>query len=73
MTKTRGPLRKIAVGAETEPETLMTYLSQRHRTRTTLVASATGDILEVEDVWGRPCERYRLLKLSSGVCWQRVA
>jgi len=51
----------------------MTYLSQRHRTRTTLVASATGDILEVEDVWGRPCERYRLLKLSSGVCWQRVA
>ena len=73
MAETHLPLRTIAVGADTEPEALAAYLDKRHRTRTALVTTADGDILVVEDVWGRPCERYRLLKLSGAVRWRRVA
>jgi hypothetical protein len=65
--------RVIAVGSEMEPEALAAYLDKRHKRRTTLVPAADGDILVVKDVWGRPCERYRLLKLSGAVRWQRVA
>lgn len=65
--------RVIAVGSETEPEVLAAYLDKRHKTRTALVPAADGDILVVKDVWGRPRERYKLLKLSGAVRWQRVA
>ncbi len=73
MAEVDAPPRVITVGAEIEPEVLVAYLGKRRETRTALVSHAHGDILVVKDVWGRPFEKYRLVKLGVSVRWQRVA
>lgn len=73
MAEFSAPPRVIAVGTEIEPEVLVAYLDKRREGRAALVPHACGDVLVVKDVWGRPFEKYRLVKLGVGVRWQRVA